>query len=158
MQSPSHAHKFNLVPYTPSNIDPVNLRLATKALAHNEAGIFDTPTKEYILKSSALNIQYQTKDTVHEHHLNAINEINKKRRVMEHGKCVILKDQTMITTEEIYTQVKACEEATEKKRGLKSRTKRKSGLQTALNSANNMQRQEELRDVVIFDEIEVMIE
>jgi hypothetical protein len=159
MQSPSHAHKFNLVPHTPSNIDPVSLRLAAKALAHNvEAGIFDTPTKQYILKSSSLNIQYQTNDTLRDHHLNAINEINKKRRVMEHGKRVLLKDQTMITTEEIYTQLKACEEATKKKRGLKGHAKRKSGLQTALNSANNMQRQEEVRDVVIFDEIEVMVE
>lgn len=52
--SDSYAQKFSLMPYTPSKVDSANLRSATEALAHTiEAGIFDTPTKEYILKSSA---------------------------------------------------------------------------------------------------------
>ena len=158
MQTPPHARKFNLIPDTPSKVDRLNVRSAAEALAHNvQAGIFDTPTKEYILKLSALNIQYQTLHTVHEHHLNSITEINKQRRVMEHGKRVVLKDQTVITTEAIYQQLKACEEATEKKRGLKGCTKRKSGLRATVDSINNRQRQEEGKDVVLLDEIEVMI-
>src|SRR5438552_17186902 len=101
--SKSHAKKFDLVPHTPSKVNSVALRSASEALAHNvQAGIFDTPTKEYILKESDLVTQYETLHTVREKHLNGMNEINKKRRVMASGKCVLLKDQTVITTEVIY--------------------------------------------------------
>ena len=153
----SHAQKFSLVPHTPSKVNSVALRSASEALAHNvQAGIFDTPTKKYILKESALVTQYETLHTVREKHLDGMNEINKKRRVMASGKRVLLKDQTVITTEGIYEQVKACEEATNKKRCTKGHTKRKSGLQVALNSANDAQRKEEARDVVMLDEIVVL--
>ena len=47
---------------------------------------------------------------------------------MESDKRVLLKDQTVITTEAIYKQVKACEKATENRRNAKEYIKRKSGL------------------------------
>ena len=153
----SHAQKFSLVPHTPSKVNPVALRSASEALAYNvQAGIFDTPTREYILKESALVTQYETLHTVREKHLDGMNQINKKRRVMASGKRVLLKDQTIITTEVIYEQVKACEKATENRRNATGHTKRKSGLQVALNSANDAQRKEKARDVVMLDEIVVL--
>src|SRR5437667_8927474 len=61
----SHAQKFSLVPHTLSQVNSVALRSASEALAHNvQAGIFDTPMKEYILKESALVTQYETIHTV----------------------------------------------------------------------------------------------
>ena len=63
--SESHVEKFSLVPHTPSNVNSANLRSASEALAYNvHAGIFDTPTKAYILKESALVTQYETLHTV----------------------------------------------------------------------------------------------
>jgi len=155
--SKSHAEKFSLVPHTPSNVNSADLRSASEALAYNvQVGIFDTPTKAYILKESALVTQYETLHIVREKHLDGINEINKKRRIMQQGKRVLLKDQTVITTERIYKQVKACEKATEKKRTAKGRTKRRSGLQAALNNANDAQSKDKAQDVVILDEIVVL--
>jgi hypothetical protein len=69
---------------------------------------------------------------------------------------MLLKDQTVITTKEIYEQVTACEKATENRRNVTGHTKRKSGLQAALNCANDAQRKEEALDVVILDEIVVL--
>jgi hypothetical protein len=89
--------------------------------------------REYILKESGLVTQYETCHIVREKHLDGMNEIN-KRRVMAFGKHVVLKDQTVITTEGIYEQVKACEEATNKRWCTKGHMKQKSGLQAALNS------------------------
>jgi hypothetical protein len=155
--SKSYAEKFNLVPHTPSSINSDTLRSASEALAHNvQAGIFDTPTREYILKESGLVTQYETRHTVREKHLDSMNEINKKRRVMASGKRVVLKDQTVITTEGIYEQVKACEEATNKRRRTNGHTKRKSGLQATLNSVNDAQTKEGVQDVIILDEIVVL--
>ena len=85
-----------------------------------------------------------------------MNEINKKRKVIASGKRVLLKDQTVITTEVIYEQIKACEKATENRRNATGRTKRNSGLQVALNSANVAQRKEKAQDVVMLDEIVVL--
>ena len=53
-------------------------------------------------------------------------------------------------------KIKACEKATENRRNATGRTKRKSGLQVALNSANEAQRKERARDVVVLDEIVVL--
>ena len=155
--SESHAEKFNLVPHTLSNVNSANLRSASEALANNVAmAIFDTPTKSYILKQSALVTQYETLPTVREKHLDGINEINEKRRLMASGKRVLLKDQTVITTKEIYEQVAAYEKATENRRNVTGRTKRKSGLQAALDHTNDVQRTEETQNVVILDEIVVL--
>ena len=66
---------------------------------------------------------------------------------MAFGKHVVLKDQTVITTEGIYEQVKACEEATNKRWCTKGHMKQKSGLQAALNSTNDMQTTEEEEDI-----------
>ena len=155
--SNSYAEKFSLVPHTPSHINSASLRSANEALTRNvHANIFDTPTKQFILKSSALNLQYETRHTVREKHFAGMNEINNKRRIMAAGKRVLLKDQTVITTEGIYEQLKACEKATEKRRCANGRTKRKSGLQVALNSANDVQSNEEVQDVIMLDEIVVM--
>ena len=51
----SYAEKFSLVPHTPSKVNSVALRSVSEALAHNvQAGIFNTSTREYILKESSL--------------------------------------------------------------------------------------------------------
>jgi hypothetical protein len=65
--------------------------------------------KEYIPKESTLVIQYEPFILCEKSTFDGMNEINKKRRVMASDKCVLLKDQTVITTEGIYEQVKACE-------------------------------------------------
>jgi len=72
------------------------------------------------------------------------------------NKCMLLKDQTVIMTEGIYKQLKACEKEAEKRRYAKGCTKRKSGLQVALNSANDVQSREEVQDVIMLDKIIVM--
>ena len=83
----SHAEKFSLMPHTLSKVNSVDLRSASEALAHNvQVEIFDTPTREYILKESSLVMQYETLHTVREKHLDDMNEINKKRRVMTSSK------------------------------------------------------------------------
>ena len=51
---------------------------------------------------------------------------------MEHGKCIILNDKTVITTAAILEQVEACEEAAKKKKNLKWRRKRMTGRVTAV--------------------------
>ena len=61
---------------------------------------------------------------------------------MKSGKRVLLKDETVITTQAILEKVKACEEATKKKNG-KDDTKRKSILQAALDTTNDVQGQKE---------------
>ena len=145
--SKSYVEKFSLVPHTSSKIDSVALWLASEALVYNvQTGIFDTLMREYILKESGLVTQYETCHIVREKHLDGMNEIN-KRRVMAFGKHVVLKDQTVITTEGIYEQVKACEEATNKRWCTKGHMKQKSGLQAALNSTNDMQTTEEEEDI-----------
>jgi hypothetical protein len=83
-------------------------------------------------------MQYKTLHIVQEKHLDDMNDINKMRKIMASGKCMLLKDQTIITTEVIYKQVKAYEKATEKWRNAKGHTKRKSRLQVILNSTNDM--------------------
>ena len=99
------------------------------ALANNVAArTFNTPTKAYIFKQSTLVIQYETLYTVREKHLNDMNKINKKRRVRPSGKNILLKDQTIITTKEIYEQVTAYEKAIDNWRNATEYIKRKSGL------------------------------
>jgi len=152
----SPAEKFSLV-HTPSNINSANLRSALEALAYNvQVGIFDTLTKAYILKESTLITQYKTLCIIREKHLDGIYEINKKRRIIQQGKYMLLKNQTVITTKRLYEQVKVCKKATEKKRTAKGRTKRRSGLQAALNNANDVQSKDKAQDVVILDEIVVL--
>ena len=114
------------------------------------------PTKQFILKSSELNVQYETHHTIQEKHFASMNKINNKRKVMDAGKHMLLKDQTVITTEGIYEQLKACEKATKKRRCAKERTKRTSGLQVALNSAKDVQSKEEVQDIIMLDEIIVI--
>ena len=119
--SSSH-HAFDLVPTTPSQLDPANFRAANETLANNiEAGILDTPTRTYNLKLISLSENLRARNVLIEHSYNELTVIVKKRRVMEHGKRVVLKDKVLVTTEEMYTQLKEAEDATKNKRRTSSR-------------------------------------
>ena len=76
---------------------------------------------------------------------------------MAQGKQAILKDQILITTEEIYKKVKASEDAT-KNRKYSSNSKRKQNssriAQTGVDNAEDIQEED---DVVLLEEIEVLV-
>ena len=78
---------------------------------------------------------------------------------MAHEKRVVLKDQTLITTEEMYQRVKTYEDATAKKRaksgGAKKRKRVSRGL---LNSMNDAEGSKETNEAEILDVIEVAME
>jgi len=85
--------KFNLVPTTPSCIDSAILRSANEALFENiEKRILDTPTSQYITKVIRMYEQTRATSILVQKHLDELNTIVKKRRVMVQGKRVVLKD------------------------------------------------------------------
>jgi len=117
--------KFNLVPTTPSRVDPAVLRSANEALFENiDKGILDTPTSKYITKVIGMYEQTRATGILVQKHFDELNAIVKKRRVMSQGIRVVLKDQVHITTVGLYEQLKAREEVTaSRKRSSGGKTK-----------------------------------
>ena len=118
----SSQHAFDLVPSTPSWLDLIIFHSANETLANNiQAGNFDTPTRSYSMKLISLSENLRARNALITHSYEELNIIIKKRKVMEHGKRVVLKDKVLITTEELYTKVKEAEDATQNKRRTLSR-------------------------------------
>lgn len=93
------SNRFNLVPTTLSQLDPTILRSANEALITNiRAGILDTLTKAYIPKLASLVEQLRATAVMVQRNYNDLTAIVKQRKVIAHGKRVILKDQTLVTS------------------------------------------------------------
>ena len=156
--SSPRSHRFNLVPFTSTQLDSATLRSANEALLNNiEAGILDTPTRTYIPKLASLCEHLRASNVLIEHHVEKLSSIVKKRRVMEQGMRVALKDQVLVTTEELYEKAKAAKEAT-KSRNQSSGQKRKRGASgTAQTSTDNAEDIQEENSGVVMDQVEVFV-
>ena len=153
----SRSNCFNLVPATPSQLDSTILRSANEALLNNiKAGILDTSTHAYIPKLASLCENLRASNILIQHYNEELTKIVKKRKVMAQGKRAILKDQILITTEELYEKVKGSEEAT-KNRKNSSRSKRKqNSSRIAQTSTDNVEDIQEKNDVVVLEVIQVL--
>src|SRR5271167_4161071 len=129
---PPPMQPFTEVPETPSKIDPAILQQANKALISNiHAGILDTPTKTYIPKLVKF-AEYASTQAILANHENRVKDnILKKRREMFTGKHVCLKGKYLITTERVRDDLKACENATRKRRVSRGRRRGKSATTAA---------------------------
>ena len=155
LSSPSN--RFNLVSTTPSQLDPTVLRSANEALLSNiHAGILDTPTQAYIPKLVSLSENLHATNVMVQHNYESLNAIVKKRREMVQGKRVVLKDQTLVTTEELYQKVRAAEEATRKRKRLTGRRKSRRVSQTTLASTEDAQDPQEENQAIMHEVIEVL--
>ena len=76
---------------------------------------------------------------------------------MAQGKRVILKDQVLITTENLYEKLKRAEKETKKKKNTTSNKKHKRVSEATSTSENNAKKSFEDEPIATFDEIEVMI-
>ena len=151
------SNRFNLVPATPSQLDPTVLRSANEALLSNiHAGILDTPTQAYIPKLVSLSENLRATNVMVQRNYESLNAIVKKRREMVQGKRVVLKDQTLVTTEELYQKVRAAEEATRKRKRLTGRRKSRRVSQTTLASTEDAQDPQEENQAIMHEVIEVL--
>ena len=114
---PQQDHPFACVPATPSRIDPAILRDANAALLNNiQSGIFDSPTRAFIPKLATFAEFSSTQLVIANHENQAKENIIKRRREVMTGKRVVLKDNYILTTEEIYEKLNGCEKATREKK------------------------------------------
>jgi ABC-type transporter Mla maintaining outer membrane lipid asymmetry ATPase subunit MlaF len=81
-----------------------------------QVGVLDTPTRAYIPKLVALSEQLRATNILVQHHIDELDAIVEKRKVMAQGKQVVLKDKVLVTTEELYKKVKTIEEATKNRK------------------------------------------
>jgi hypothetical protein len=114
---PPEMHPFAQLPSTPSQVSSALLQQASVALISNvEAGIFDTPTREVIPKMVAI-AEFKTAELVVSNYQNNKKDgILNKRREMSSGIRYVLKGKTLVSTEELYLQTKACKDATREKK------------------------------------------
>jgi len=105
--------------------------------------VFDTPTRAYMVKTAKLLEQTRAAHIMVQHHLDGVNAIVKKRRVMEKGKRVILKDQTLITTEDIYQKVKNAEDEVKRKMDSAKAGKGRKGRKAVSDSCGDAQHPQE---------------
>src|ERR1700738_289511 len=119
---PQHDHPFTCVPATPSRVDPAILREANTALLDNiQSGIFDSPTHAFIPKLATFAEFSATQLVIANHENQAKETIIKRRREVMTGKRVVLKDNYIVSTEEIYEKLNGCEKATYEKKSSKGR-------------------------------------
>ena len=114
---PQQDHPFACVPATPSRIDPAILRDANAVLLNNiQSGIFDSPRRAFIPKLATFAEFSSTQLVIANHENQAKENIIKRRREVMTGKRVVLKDNYILTTEEIYEKLNGCEKATREKK------------------------------------------
>jgi len=117
---------FGRVPATPSQLDPIVLRSANEALHSKiQESILDMPIREYIPKLVGLSEHLHATNIIVERNHESLNAIVQKRREMAQGKHVVLKDQTLVTTEEVYQNLRVAEEVTHKPKCSTSQRKNK---------------------------------
>jgi DDE superfamily endonuclease len=115
--TPVEAHPFAEIPSTPSRITPDLLNRANAALIANiEGGIFDTPTRKFIPQLVAVAEYNSAQVVVSNHQIEAKDRILTKRREHTTGIRSVLKGKHVVSTEELYTEVKVCKDATRAKK------------------------------------------
>ena len=117
---PQQDYPFACVPATPSRIDPAILRDANAALLNNiQSGIFDSPTRAFIPKLATFAEFSSTQLVIANHENQAKENIIKRRREVMTGKYVVLKDQYIVTTDEIYEKLNEYEKAMQEKKSFR---------------------------------------
>ena len=120
--APVEVHPFTEIPSTPSRINPALLHRANAALIANvEGGIFDTPTRKFIPKLIAVAEYNSAQVVVSNHQIEAQDRVLTKRREHATGIRCVLKGKHVVSTEELYTEAKACKDATRAKKASASR-------------------------------------
>jgi len=155
------SNKYNLVPNTPSNIDPVHLRSANELASKNIntlVGILDTPTRKYIPRALGLLEQIRAAHVVTQHHLNGLNAIVKKRKSITKGKRSLLKGKTVITTNELYQRLKEAEDEAKRKKNSTTRGRGRKASKAAPESSGNVEQVQEENKAVIHDVVERMLD
>jgi hypothetical protein len=110
-------HPFVEIHSTPSKINPALLNRANAALMANiEGGILDTPTRKFIPKLIAVADYNSAQVIVSNHQIEAKDRILTKRREHATGIRGVLKDKHVVSTEELYADVKAYKDATRAKK------------------------------------------
>ena len=143
-------HPFACVPTTPSRIDPAILKEANTALLANiQAGVLDTPTRAFIPKLATFAEFSSTQVVIANHENRAKENIIRRRRETLTSKYVVLKDQCIITTEEIYEKLQACEKATYERKTSSGRGQGKSASARAMDIATDGEGSEQVRNNVI---------
>ena len=111
--APVKAHPFAEIPSTPSRINSALLHRANSVLIANiEGGVFDTPTRKFIPKLIAVAEYNSAQVVVSNHQIEAMDRILTKRREHATGIRCVLKGKHVVSTEELYKDVKACKDAT----------------------------------------------
>jgi hypothetical protein len=115
--APVKTHPFAEIPSTPSRINSAHLYRTNSALIANiEEGVFDTPTRKFIPKLIAIAEYNSTQIVISNHQIEAMDRILTKRRKHATGIRCVLKGKHIISTEELYKDVKACKDATRVKK------------------------------------------
>lgn len=142
--------RFNLVPNTPSHLNPATFRSANEALLNNiQASVLDTPTRTYIPKLVSLSENLRASHILVQHHVEELGVIVKRRRIMAQGKRVILKDQVLVTTEELYAKVKAAEDATKNRKNSVGHRRGKKAVEVDRVNTNDVQDIQEEDSMVV---------
>ena len=76
---------------------------------------------------------------------------------MTQGMRVILKNQVLITTEELYEKIKTAKEAILNRKHSSGRRRKSSALKTVQTSTDNTEDIQEENSVVVLDQIEVLV-
>ena len=109
--TPVEVHPFTEIPSMPSRINPTLLNRANAALTANiEGGIFDTPTRKFIPKLITVAEYNSAQVVVSNHQIEAKDHILTKRREHATGIRSVLKGKHVVSTEELYKDVKACKD------------------------------------------------
>ncbi len=109
--TPVEVHPFTEIPSMPSRINPTLLNRANAALTANiEGGIFDTPTCKFIPKLITVTEYNSAQVVVSNHQIEAKDHILTKRREHATGIRSVLKGKHIVSTEELFKDVKACKD------------------------------------------------
>jgi hypothetical protein len=148
---------FNSVPDTPSHLDSTIFRSANQTLLNKiQASNLDSPTRSYASKLISLSEHLRASNILIKHHHEELSAIVKKRKVMAQGKRVALKDQVLVTTEELYAKVKAAEEATKSRTRTSGRGRgrgRPRATQINRNDVQDTQEEHSIASVAVIDTV-----
>ena len=151
------SNPFANMPETPSKMDSGLFRLAHQKLLENiEAGILDTPTKQYVPRLVSWFENCRAKLSIVEHQYMEVTKILKRRKEHSTGKRIALKDQIILTTEDLYSKVNDAENATRVKRQKKEKETNKNTTGGLQNQGDHRSDIEEQIDIPGMVELEIL--
>ena len=108
--------------------DPAILRSTNQAfLATSTITDLDTDYKRHMRRLSGISERLQTEVTMLQKELKEVKEVNAKRKERASGKRIILKDKSILSTEEVHQALKEAEEITHAKKLKKGKGMKKKG-------------------------------